>query len=142
MILPEIFLFWLFRIRICMPGNPVKLTCPSSLFLALYSGPLLNLAARIKSRAAGGQVLVNADAWEEVKDRGDSVSGLDLGEMDLKGMGGGMHLFQVTKEVRQPGLAEALTITFENDVSTRQPLYSLQSLCRNDKIESFFRYVV
>jgi hypothetical protein len=87
-------------------------------------------------------VLVNADAWEEARDRGDSISGLDLGEMDLKGMGGGVHLFQVTKEVRQPGLAQALTIAFENDLSTRQPLYSLQSLCRNYVMRVSFRYVV
>lgn len=61
-------------------------------------GPILNLAARIKARAAGGQVLVCSHSWEEMCDS-PGYEFEDMGEIDLKGMGE-LRIFQASKSVR------------------------------------------
>jgi class 3 adenylate cyclase len=70
----------------------------------LAAGPLLNHAARILSKAAGGQVLVDSPTWEAIQmEFGGSTGTLmavHLGEFTLKGVEDTVCLYQVSDEVR------------------------------------------
>mmetsp|Transcript_28503 Transcript_28503/g.80429 ORF Transcript_28503/g.80429 Transcript_28503/m.80429 type:complete len:495 (-) Transcript_28503:268-1752(-) len=94
------------RLNVGMSYGSVLKKVPSKLTgRADYFGPLLNHAARIKSKAAGGQVVVNsavlAGLGSDVTE--DSVEPLaftvtSLGKFDMKGMQAPVELFLVTRE--------------------------------------------
>eukprot|EP00951_Prasinocladus_malaysianus_P003068 scaffold21752_cov30-Prasinocladus_malaysianus.AAC.2 len=66
-----------------------------------YTGPLLNHAARVKSHAAGGQVLVDRVSWEHYVDGCDSmvVSADCLGSHLFKGLKEPVEVYQIYFEV-------------------------------------------
>ena len=61
----------------------------------------MNPAARVKSKAASGQVVVSSKTWNSCTRRGDFVE-LDLGEFILKGVEEPMNLFQISRKVCIP----------------------------------------
>eukprot|EP00873_Tetraselmis_striata_P029058 jgi/Tetstr1/449322/TSEL_003837.t1 len=69
-----------------------------------YFGPLLNQAARILSKAAGGQVLVDGDTWAAIqvelaaRDPSCPFTGAVLGEFKFKGIRLPVSLFQVAEK--------------------------------------------
>ena len=58
----------------------------------------MNHAARVKSKAAGGQVVVSNDTWNACTKKDNFVE-LDLGECILKGVEEPINLFQISKKV-------------------------------------------
>mmetsp|Transcript_5163 Transcript_5163/g.9384 ORF Transcript_5163/g.9384 Transcript_5163/m.9384 type:complete len:728 (-) Transcript_5163:204-2387(-) len=83
-------------------GSVVKKIPNPSTGRADYFGPLLNHAARILSKAAGGQVLVDSPTWEAIQvEFGGSTGTLmavHLGEFTLKGVEDTVCLYQVSDE--------------------------------------------
>ena len=71
------------------------LTC---FLLYLFSGPILNHAARVKSKASAGQVVLSNKTWEACTKQDDFVE-VDLGTFGLKGVEEAIHLFQISKKV-------------------------------------------
>jgi class 3 adenylate cyclase len=68
------------------------------------TGPLLNHTARILSKAAGGQVLVDSPTWEHIQrklEKDHALMAVGLGEFELKGVERPVCLYQVSNEVRQ-----------------------------------------
>ena len=65
---------------------------------ACVSGPILNHAARVKSKASAGQVVVSDKTWDACTKQDDYVE-LDLGTSALKGVEKPIHLFQISKKV-------------------------------------------
>jgi class 3 adenylate cyclase len=67
------------------------------------AGPLLNLTARILSKAAPGQILTDESTWQLIKtgqeNDNHSLVGVNLGEFGLKGVATSMCLYQVSDEV-------------------------------------------
>ena len=61
----------------------------------------MNHAARVKSTAAAGQVVVSSKTWNSCTRRDDFVE-LDLGELILKGVEEPMNLFQISRKVCIP----------------------------------------
>jgi DNA-binding SARP family transcriptional activator len=64
-----------------------------------YFGPAVNRAARVRSLAAGGQILLSQVAVELVRDALPNGSSLtDLGERALRGMARAEHVFELVPE--------------------------------------------
>lgn len=74
---------------------------PDSASAACCTGPLLNHTARVLSKAAPGQVLVDQNTWAQALDQaGDSLlGGVSLGEFQLKGLDEPVTLYQISREV-------------------------------------------
>lgn len=58
----------------------------------------MNHAARVKSKAAAGQVVVSSKTWDACTKQNDFVK-LDLGEFSLKGLEEPINLLQISKKV-------------------------------------------
>ena len=58
----------------------------------------MNRAARVKSKAAAGQVVVSSKTWNSCTHQEDFAE-LDLGEFTLKGVEEPINLFQISKKV-------------------------------------------
>lgn len=88
------------------------------------AGPLLNQAARILSKAAGGQVLVDGDTWAAIqvelaaRDPSCPFTGAVLGEFKFKGIRLPVSLFQVAEKVRQVSLLSMLYVTIVTIIIT------------------------
>jgi len=88
------------RVKIGMASGSVMKKVPNAVTgRADYFGPLLNLAARIKSEAAGGQVLVDSGTWKAVEGTGASILGISIGMVLFKGIQEPVQVFQVALEV-------------------------------------------
>ena len=68
--------------------------------LAASPGPLLNLAARVKGLAAGGQVLADGASWVSVADYDRQyLQETDLGLNYLKGYDNPVRVYQISQKV-------------------------------------------
>jgi len=84
------------RLKIGMATGSVMKKVPNAVTgRADYFGPLLNLAARIKSEAAGGQVLVDSGTWKAVQGTGAPILGISIDTVLLKGIQDPIQVFQV-----------------------------------------------
>lgn len=61
-----------------------------------YYGPVANAAARIESLGFGGQTIISREVYNKLSDRVRSSISIDpIGEMDLRGVSGGVFLYQM-----------------------------------------------
>mmetsp|Transcript_12468 Transcript_12468/g.31404 ORF Transcript_12468/g.31404 Transcript_12468/m.31404 type:complete len:686 (-) Transcript_12468:107-2164(-) len=82
-------------------GEVIKKIPNPSTGRADYFGPLLNQAARILSKARGGQVLVDSVTWDMMTAHDSytsSLVGVNLGNFGLKGVEKQVCLYQVSDE--------------------------------------------
>ena len=63
----------------------------------------MNHAARVKSKASAGQVVVSDKTWDSCTKQDEFVE-LDLGKVSLKGIEERINLYQISRKVSQFGL--------------------------------------
>jgi len=85
------------RVKVGMAsGSVFKKTTSKTTGRADYFGPLLNHAARVKSHAAGGQVLVDSCSWEQVDH--PLIRADFMGSQRFKGLKEPLGIYQVSQE--------------------------------------------
>ena len=65
-----------------------------------YLGPTVNFAARVESKAMGGQIVISENAKQKLTaDILVDCVVKDMGEVTLKGIGGMQHLYSIVPKV-------------------------------------------